>query len=146
VLGGSDPYVAARRALLDALDALGAHADSVVVVGAQAVFLHTGQAQLAVAPFTKDADLVVDPRSLGDEPTVDAAMQAAGFSLDATKHQPGAWLSPEGVPVDLMVPEVDDPGRRCAPPATATSPAPRPTTTVWRPPAARSPTAWCWRR
>jgi len=36
--GAPDPeYVAARRTLLDALEALGDHRDSIVVVGAQAV-------------------------------------------------------------------------------------------------------------
>ena len=33
------------------------------------------------------------------------AMSAAGFSQDMAGRQPGAWLSPSGVPVDLMVPE-----------------------------------------
>lgn len=87
-----------------------------MVGGAQAVHLHTGQAEFALAPFTKDADLVLDPRSLMDNPTVDAEMRAAGFVLDATKGKPGAWLSPRGVPVDLMVPEAlagpAAPGRR----------------------------------
>lgn len=32
-------------------------------------------------------------------------MSAAGFSQDVTTGQPGAWLNPSGVPVDLMVPE-----------------------------------------
>lgn len=32
-------------------------------------------------------------------------MQAANFELDKTKNQPGAWVSPDGIPVDLMVPE-----------------------------------------
>jgi len=35
-------YVAARRILLDALDALHDHIDSLILVGAQAVYLHTG--------------------------------------------------------------------------------------------------------
>ena len=39
--GEPDPlYVRARRALLDAADALEAHLDAVVLVGAQAVYLH----------------------------------------------------------------------------------------------------------
>jgi len=32
-------------------------------------------------------------------------MTRAGFILNPTSDQPGAWLSPRGVPVDLMVPE-----------------------------------------
>jgi hypothetical protein len=58
---GASEYVAARRALLDALEALREHIDSIVVVGAQAVYLHTGAAELAVAEFTTDADLALDP-------------------------------------------------------------------------------------
>jgi hypothetical protein len=32
-------------------------------------------------------------------------MSAAGFSQDVSSRQPGAWLNPAGIPVDLMVPE-----------------------------------------
>jgi hypothetical protein len=39
-----DPgYVAARRVLLNALFALEAHLDALVIAGAQAVYLHTGE-------------------------------------------------------------------------------------------------------
>jgi hypothetical protein len=63
--GVPDPvYVRARRVLLDALEALGPHRESVVLVGAHAVYLQTGEADLAVAPFTQDADLLLDPRTL----------------------------------------------------------------------------------
>ncbi len=47
-------YVVARRVLLDALDALGTHRDAVVLVGAQAVYLRVGEADIAVAPYTTD--------------------------------------------------------------------------------------------
>ena len=53
--GVSDLEVRARRALLDALEALGPHLDAVVLIGAQAIYLHTGDAPVALAPFTKDA-------------------------------------------------------------------------------------------
>lgn len=49
-------YVRARRALLDASDALSPHLDSIVLVGAQAIYLHTGAAELSFAEFTVDAD------------------------------------------------------------------------------------------
>ena len=49
-------YVVARCVLLDALTALRTHLDAVVLVGAQAVYLHAGDADLAVAPTTTDAD------------------------------------------------------------------------------------------
>lgn len=100
-----DLFVRARSALLDALDALGAHRDSVVVIGAQAIYLRTAGAQVAVAEATKDSDIAIDPRSLGDEPLLEAAMEHAGFYPDPDKVQPGAWLNPAGIPVDLMVPE-----------------------------------------
>ncbi len=96
--------VRARSVLLDAIDALVEHASSVVLIGAQAVYLHTGSLNIALAEATKDADLALDPRLLGDEPLIDAAMTKAGFYQDAD-GQPGAWLSAEGIPVDLMVPE-----------------------------------------
>jgi hypothetical protein len=43
-------YLIARRVLLDALDALGEHRDAIVLVGAQAVYLRVGDADLALAP------------------------------------------------------------------------------------------------
>ncbi len=43
--GGPDPlYVRARTALLDAADALVEQLDALVLVGAQAIYLHTGRA------------------------------------------------------------------------------------------------------
>jgi len=32
-------------------------------------------------------------------------MQTAGFHLDIQDPQPGAWISSDGIPVDLMVPD-----------------------------------------
>ena len=57
-------YVLARRVLLDALDALGSHRNAMVLVGAQAVYLRVGEGDLAVAPFTTDGDLAIDPTLL----------------------------------------------------------------------------------
>lgn len=114
--GEGDLLVRVRTALLDALEALDRHRASVVVVGAQAVYLHTGAADVALAEATKDSDLALDPRSLEDDPLIQQAMRAAGFQQDLVKNQPGAWLSPDGIPVDLMVPEAlaGGPGRRAA--------------------------------
>ena len=103
--GGSDLLVQARSALLDALDALHEHRDAIVLIGAQAIYLHTGRADIALAEATKDSDLALDTRHLGDDPRIEQAMTAAGFIQDVTTGQPGAWLNPAGVPVDLMVPE-----------------------------------------
>ena len=61
--GADDLLVQARSALLDALTALWEHRDSVVVIGAQALYLHTGSAEVALAEATKDSDLAIDSRS-----------------------------------------------------------------------------------
>lgn len=99
-----DQLVEVRSALLDALTALAEHRDSVIVIGAQAIYLHTGRADVALAEATKDSDLAVDSRSLGDDPRIETAMEGARFCRDPS-GQPGVWLSPRGIPVDLMVPE-----------------------------------------
>lgn len=109
----TDPrYVAARRVLLDALLALQAHADALVIAGAQAVYLHTGDGDLAVAPFTTDADLAVDPGRLAPDPLIEAAMTDAGFHLAiyGGHVEPGIWTTEVDVageqvlvPVDLIV-------------------------------------------
>jgi hypothetical protein len=96
-------YVAARRALLDALEAIDPHRNAIVVVGAQAVYVHTGAADLAVPEFTTDADLAVDPGALGAEPRLDSALAEKGFVRDGA--QPGIYWSPDGIEVDVMVPE-----------------------------------------
>lgn len=113
--GGTDPVmVEARTALLDALEALGDHRSAVVGIGAQAVYLHTGSADVAIAKYTKDADLALDPRELADDPRVEAAMAAAGFTR-SPNGQPGSWTGRRGIPVDLMVPEsLAGPGARGA--------------------------------
>lgn len=103
--GVDNLIVEARAALLDAIAALGAHEASVILIGAQAVYLRTGSAGFALAEATKDSDLAIDPRELGNDPRLEEAMAAAGFVLNPVTQQPGAWISPTGIPVDLMVPE-----------------------------------------
>jgi hypothetical protein len=67
--GAPDPlYVRARSALLDALDALQPHLDAVVLVGAQAVYVHTGNADVGGAEYTTDADFSISPSELADSP------------------------------------------------------------------------------
>lgn len=118
-----DPrYVIARRVLLDALTALEQHADVLILAGAQAIYLHTGEGDLAIAPFTTDADLAIDPRQLAPEPELERAMLSAGFRLaEPDGHiEPGIWFAerwidgePISVPVDLIVPAaVAAPGGR----------------------------------
>ncbi len=54
--GVPDPlYVQARRVLLDATDALAEQLDAIVLVGAQAIYLHTGDADLAVDLMVPDS-------------------------------------------------------------------------------------------
>jgi len=95
-------YVAARRALLDALAALGDHRDCLVLIGAQAVYLHAPDDDLAVAPTTTDADLGLDPDLLADSPLLEELLNGADFDLTA---EPGIWMSRHGATIDLIVPE-----------------------------------------
>lgn len=108
-------YVLARRVLLNALDALGDHKHSVVLVGAQAIYVRVGDGDIAaVAPFTTDGDLVVDPRLLKEIPPLEKAMLGASF----IKKDIGIWLAREktkdnvnvDVTVDLLAPEALSPG------------------------------------
>ncbi len=104
--GGTEDLLAqSRSALLDALQALDAHRDAVIVVGAQAIYLRTAGAPVALAEATKDSVLVVDPRCLHDDPLIEEAMRIGGFLPNLESQQPGAWVNSEGIPVDLMVPE-----------------------------------------
>ena len=102
--GGPDLlYVRARTALLDAAEALAQQLDAIVLVGAQAVYIHTGDADfVATAPHTIDADFCVAPADLNHTPLLRDLLTARGFSPG---EHPGVWISPDGIPVDLMVPE-----------------------------------------
>ncbi len=107
-------YVAARQILLDALVALNPHLHAVVVVGAHAVYLRTGDAGIAIAPFTTDADLALEPAILAERPELERLLRDAGFKRDGNK--PGAWVASTTingeevpVPVDLMVPDAAAP-------------------------------------
>lgn len=106
-------YVLARRVLLDALEALVSHRESIILVGAQAVYIHTGDVDMAVAPHTTDADLVIDTSTLGDDPLIQDAMKAGDFSLRRDRDpngNPGAWIGRHDVPIDLMVAEAQSGG------------------------------------
>lgn len=112
-------YVAARSVLLDALEALGEQRQAIVLGGAQAIYLHTGDANIAVPAYTTDGDLVIEPSRLNDDPKLAEAMTRALF---VPGSQPGSWLAtrdvdavPTTIPVDLLVPEaVAGGGRRAA--------------------------------
>jgi hypothetical protein len=115
-----DPlYVAAREVLFEALEGLGAQRQALVLAGAQALYIHTGSASLAVAEFTTDSDIVIDPGLLKSDPKLAEAMGRAQFRLGV---QPGIWLRdrvvsgiPTVIPVDLLVPRaIAGPGNRAA--------------------------------
>lgn len=110
-------YVVARRVLLDALDALAPHRDAIALVGAQAVYLRVGEADLAVAPFTTDGDLAIDPTVLAEIPPLEKALMDAGF-LPKARDSVGVWITKRPtrqnidteVAVDLLVPASVSPG------------------------------------
>lgn len=84
---------------------------------AQAIYLHTGDTDLAVAPYPTDGDIVVNPSRLADNPKLGEVFHGAGFYDDA--QHVGTWVMsrplegrPVEVKIDLMVPEaVGGPGR-----------------------------------
>jgi len=116
----SPEYVAARRVLLDALEALRPHESALILCGAQAVYLRSGPDSLPIAEFTTDGDLTIDPEVLSDAPPLGELMQAADFELVEPQGapEPGIWqkvVEVDGreipVPVDLIVPsEAAPPG------------------------------------
>lgn len=91
--GAASPYASARRVLLDALEGLEAHRDAMVLIGAQAVYLRVGEADVAVAPFTTDGDLAIDVlRSPAGQAVAEASRQLL-------REQFG---SPRGVGIEML--------------------------------------------
>ena len=93
-------YVTARRVLLDALTALEEHRDNLILVGAQAVYHHTGDADLNVPLLTTDGDLAINANELATVPEIGSALRTAGFTPGPN---PGHWVGVGDVAVDLMV-------------------------------------------
>ena len=105
--GDLDPlYIKARSVLLDASDALADHLDAIVLVGAQALYIHAGDADLfdAIAPYTTDADFSISPNELSDSPLLAELLGKFGF--EARKQEIGRWVSPNSILVDFLVPEM----------------------------------------
>lgn len=97
---------------MDATDALADHLRAIVLVGAQAIYLHTGEGDLSAAPYTTDADFAADPTDLAGHPLIADLLEAGGFT---PREHPGSWLSPNGISIDLMVPDaLAGPGTRGA--------------------------------
>lgn len=106
--GARDLLVIARSVLLDALDALSDQREALILIGAQAIYIHTKAAPVALPETTKDSDIAIDRRALSDDPRLELALERAGFMLG---DQPGSWRGRLGVPVDLMTPAgMADPG------------------------------------
>ena len=111
-------YILARRVLLDALEAIGSHKEAVILVGAQAVYQHVGEGDLAVAPYTTDADLAIDPARLKEIPPLELLLSKAGFE-PKEENAVGVWITHRStdqnpdipVAVDLLVPESVSPGK-----------------------------------
>lgn len=97
--------VETRTALLNAIEALAPFRSNLIVVGAQAVYMLTGDVPVGLAATTKDSDVVIDPAMLAAEPRLEVAMTKAGFHPNLESSQPGSWINEAGVPVDLLVPE-----------------------------------------
>ena len=105
-----DLYVAARRVLLDGLEALGVHRGALILVGAQAVYLRVGEGDLAVAPYTTDADLAIDPSRLAEIPPLEQSLRDAFFRPQSNQSV-GIWVTTRTVAakevdisIDLLVP------------------------------------------
>lgn len=92
----------ARKAVLDLLETLEDHGNALVLVGAQAIYVYTGDTELDVAEYTTDADFTVSPRDLAGTPHIEELPMAAQFVPGPNL---GSWRSHDGVVVDLMVPE-----------------------------------------
>jgi len=103
--GDADLPARTRAALLDVLEALEEQLDAIVVIGAQALYMHAGEADVAIPPATKDADIGIDGERLRDDPKLEEALQRAGFHKDLEHPQPGGWINADGIPVDVMIPE-----------------------------------------
>lgn len=96
--------VRGREAVFAAVHALASQASALILIGAQAIqeWALPVEASLGISPGSKDADLPIDARIVAAEPTLEASMERAGFRRAS---QPGTWISPHHVQVDLLVAE-----------------------------------------
>lgn len=94
-------YVAARNALLDVLEVLHEQRAGLILVGAQAVYLHAPADQTRQPTYTTDGDLAIDPDLLTERPDIGETLLAAGYRAH---NNPGTFFAPNGIAIDLMVP------------------------------------------
>lgn len=78
-----------RRAIINVVEVLQVHADSLTLVGAHAVLLRTMELDVPRMP-TGDGDLGVTPGLVGDVPSIEALLAAAGYE-HRTTARPGLW-------------------------------------------------------
>ncbi len=78
-----------RRAIINVVDVLAVHAESLTLVGAHAVLLRTTELDVPRMP-TGDGDLGVTPGLVGDVPSIEALLEGAGYE-HRTTARPGLW-------------------------------------------------------
>ena len=103
------------------MQALDSHRDAIILVGAQALYIHTGEGDLGLTndatstadgtPFTTDADLGIDPMALAGHPLLEEVLDRAKFyraiSTDVGRFFKDRLVNGKMVPIplDLLVPE-----------------------------------------
>ena len=78
-----------RRAIINVVDVLAAHAGSLTLVGAHAVLLRTMDLDVPRMP-TGDGDLAVTPGLVGNVPSIESLLAEAGYE-HRTTARPGLW-------------------------------------------------------
>jgi len=78
-----------RRAIINVVHVLAAHAESLTLVGAHAVLLRTTELDVPRMP-TGDGDLGVTPGLVGDLPSIENLLVDAGY-VHRTTARPGLW-------------------------------------------------------
>ncbi|WP_028709686.1 hypothetical protein [Propionicicella superfundia] len=78
-----------RRAIINVVEVLAAHAESLTLVGAHAVLLRTMDLDVPRMP-TGDGDLGVTPGLVGDLPSIETLLAGASYE-HRTTARPGLW-------------------------------------------------------
>ena len=78
-----------RRAIINVVEVLSVHAESLTLVGAHAVLLRTMDLDVPRMP-TGDGDLGVTPGLVGDLPSIEVLLADAGYE-HRTTARPGLW-------------------------------------------------------
>ena len=78
-----------RRAIINVIEVLAAHAESLTLIGAHAVLLRTAELEAPMAP-TGDGDLGITPGLVSDAPSIETLLADAGYE-HRTTARPGLW-------------------------------------------------------